>query len=75
MDNTKKFKVFYLWQNQLPSDTNRRGIYNALKQAALTIDQLNDLIVDLDEATRGLSDSPYIRVRYWTNSTFGHVRL
>lgn len=63
VSNSKKIKVFYSWQSDLPDYTNRSAIRKALRAAASEVeDSLSNLEVsiELDEATRNIPGSPNI---------------
>lgn len=58
---TTPLTIFYSWQSDLPSDTNKRGISTCIKQAIVNIEDKNDKIkLILDEATRNETGSPDI---------------
>ncbi|MES2379343.1 MAG: TIR domain-containing protein [Bacteroidota bacterium] len=52
--------IFYSWQSDLPSDTNRKAISICIKNALLKIESESDLVINYDEATRGEPGSPEI---------------
>src|SRR4029453_19191697 len=56
-------KVFYSWQSDLPSSTNRNLILKALEDAAERIrkDKSVDVEPVIDRDTQGLSGSPDIK--------------
>ncbi|MFC4632575.1 TIR domain-containing protein [Dokdonia ponticola] len=61
MEESKKYNVFYSWQSDLDRNTNQNGIRQAIREAINKIELKNDeLIINLDEATRNISGSPNI---------------
>ena len=57
----KKYNIFYSWQSDLPKHTNLNAIRTALRDASNKVeDELEDIHLNLDEATRGKSGSPNI---------------
>jgi hypothetical protein len=61
MSEPIRFTVFYSWQSDLPDESNRVLIRQALRTASSSIEKSNgDLIVEIDEATRDVSGSPNI---------------
>jgi hypothetical protein len=53
--------LFYSWQSDLPSDTNQRAISGCIKSAMVSIeDELDDVKLNYDEATRDETGSPDI---------------
>ncbi|NUT60150.1 TIR domain-containing protein [Herbaspirillum sp. C9C3] len=61
MSEPKRLSVFYSWQSDLPDSSNRSLIRQALRAAASSVErQEENLIVDIDEATRSVSGSPNI---------------
>lgn len=59
-DSGSTFTVFYAWQSDLPPKVNRRAILNALNEAAGNLEEELGGRILVDEATRGVSGSPYI---------------
>lgn len=56
-----KFKIFYSWQSDLPNNTNRSAIENAITTAIKNISKDEfELAIALDRDTLGLSGSPGI---------------
>lgn len=57
----KKTTIFYSWQSDLPKETNLNGIRQALRLSANEIENsIDNISVELDEATRGTAGSPNI---------------
>lgn len=57
----KKITVFYSWQSDLPKETNLNGIRQSLRLSANEIENsIDDVSIELDEATRGTAGSPNI---------------
>ena len=58
---SKKIRVFYSWQSDLPKTTNLNAIRKAIKKASDKIESSQmDLKIIQDEATRDTSGSPHI---------------
>ena len=63
MSHSNEITIFYSWQSDLSDDTNRRAIRTSLREAINEIeDEYSDsnILITLDEATRGVSGSPNI---------------
>jgi hypothetical protein len=58
---TTAFTVFYSWQSDLPNETNRSAIRNALRLASSAVEgEIGGIQIIVDEATRDMSGSPNI---------------
>tara|TARA_R110002051_G_C8644741_1_gene486694 strand:+ start:93 stop:1097 length:1005 start_codon:yes stop_codon:yes gene_type:complete len=56
-----KFKVFYSWQSDLDKSTNLNAIRSCLRIVANEFEEKDEeILMEIDEATRGLSGSPNI---------------
>ncbi len=56
-----KKTIFYSWQSDLPKETNLNGIKISLREACNFIEEkIEDITIELDEATRNTSGSPNI---------------
>ena len=61
METQNKYNVFYSWQSDLPKETNLNGIRQCLRESATLIEnEISDIHVELDEATRNTPGSPNI---------------
>ena len=60
------FTVFYSWQSDLPNNTNRSFIEQALENAAKTIRENNVIQVEpvIDRDTLGIPGSPDISINH-----------
>jgi len=57
----KKIIIFYSWQSDLPKETNLNGIRQALRISANDVENsINNISIELDEATRKTAGSPNI---------------
>lgn len=58
---TKNQTIFYSWQSDLQKSTNQNAIRQSLRNAInLVEDKIDDLRIELDEATRNTTGSPNI---------------
>lgn len=61
MELQSKYNVFYSWQSDLPKETNLNGIRQCLRESAnLLENEISEIHIELDEATRNTSGSPNI---------------
>jgi hypothetical protein len=61
MEKHNKYNVFYSWQSDLPKETNLNGIRQCLRESAnLLENEVSEIHIELDEATRNTSGSPNI---------------
>jgi hypothetical protein len=55
------YSVFYSWQSDLPNETNLNALRQVLREAASHIEnELDEIKIDIDEATRNATGSPNI---------------
>lgn len=55
------YSVFYSWQSDLSKNTNLIALRHALREAANQVEkEIDDLKIDIDEATRDVAGSPNI---------------
>jgi len=56
-----EYTIFYSWQSDLPNDTNKNAIRQALRIASNNIEkEVPNISIKLDEATRDMPGSPNI---------------
>ncbi len=58
--NKHKLKVFYSWQSDLPTETNRNFIEGALKKAIKSVEKTKGYPLEFDKDTREITGSPDI---------------
>jgi hypothetical protein len=79
MPNSPKIvQVFYSWQSDLPDQTNRRAIRNALRSASIVVEEefsADDLKIEVDEATRDAPGSPHSPVDSEPDRSSRHFRV
>lgn len=64
MEEVQTITVFYSWQSDLDAETNSRAIRKALKSAKAKVENSYDnIIVNVDEATKDTSGSPEISAK------------
>ena len=61
MKSEKQISIFYSWQSDLPKQTNLNAIRQSIRSSANNVESLIDnVIINLDEATRDVPGSPSI---------------
>ena len=62
--SNREVRVFYSWQSDLPEDSNKNGIRNALNAAAKRLKKAQpELKIVIDEATKRTAGSPNIAAK------------
>lgn len=56
----QKFKIFYSWQSDLPSDRTRNFIRKCIDEAIELAEESETIEAERDEATKGITGSPNI---------------
>lgn len=55
------YSIFYSWQSDLSRETNQAAIRQAIRDACTQVEnEIEDIRIDIDEATRGTTGSPNI---------------